>query len=295
LYLVSIAALLSPFYLLAASLVGVPGITVHLQSIRLGLLLLFRRQGPLSLKTMVLMILYPLDSTRYFEVDFVQRALAAGPIGTYLDVSSPRLIFTLPLFRHKHMEADLINPDKADLAETVSLLRACGLLSRTRLHNTVIENAPLVPETFDLITSISVLEHIPEDRQAIQKIWELLKPGGRLLLTLPCAAKTSEQYIDQDEYGLYGGGEGGHVFWQRFYDDALLEDRIYRVTGRPQRIEIFGERSAGLFLRMATRKRMDRYYPFWREAYMTAREYSFYKTLAELPGEGVIAMEFVKP
>lgn len=34
--------------------------------------------------------------------------------------------------------------------------------------------------------------------------------------------------------------------------------------------------------------------PFYLLA-MTAREYTFYKALAELPGEGVIAMEFVKP
>lgn len=180
------------------------------------------------------------------------------------------------------------------MAETERLLRVCGLLDRCRMHRRLISDPPFAPASFDTITCISVLEHIPEDREAVRAMWKLLRPGGRLVVTVPCAAITSEQYIDRDEYGVLGVGADGHVFWQRFYDAALLHERIYSVTGKPSRTRIFGERSAGLFLKNATQKRTNRFYPFWREPWMVAQEYRTFTSLDELPGEGVIAMEFVK-
>ncbi|HEY9171158.1 MAG TPA: methyltransferase domain-containing protein [Verrucomicrobiae bacterium] len=286
---------LSPFYWLLASFHDVPGLHLRWQCLRLGMRLLLNRQSPISFKTIYLTMFFPLDSTRHFELDFAWRALTARPPGRYLDVSSPRLLFALMLAKQGRQEAELINPDKADLAETETLLRAAGLMSRCRLHGCLIEDAPFAPASFDTISSISVVEHIPKDREAIHKIWGLLKPGGRFILTVPCATRTSEQYIDRDEYGLHGGEKGGHVFWQRFYDPALLEERIFSVTGKPRVTRVFGEREAGSFLRSATRKRTDRFYPFWREPYMVAQEYAFFDSVSELPGEGVIAMEFVKP
>jgi len=40
-------------------------------------------------------------------------------------------------------------------------------------------------DEFDLITCISVLEHIQEHDQAVQSMFSLLKPGGHLILTFP--------------------------------------------------------------------------------------------------------------
>jgi len=287
--------LLVPPYWLLAWLRGVPGLQVRWNCVRLGVRLLLRRQGPIDLKTILILILYPLDSTRHFELDFAWRALANEPIGKYLDISSPRIFFTLLLLQQKAMKAELINPDKADLAETRKMLQAAGLLERCGLHDCLVADAPLNPASFDVITCISVVEHIPEDRQAIQKLWELLKPGGRLLLTVPCAAQTSEQYIDRDEFHVLEPGKDGYVFMQRFYDARLLQERIFSITGPPRRQAIYGERAPGLFLRMATRKRTDRYYPFWREPYMTSLEYTEFDSLEALPGEGAVAMEFIKP
>lgn len=292
--LASLALLLSPIYLVLAAGCGVPGLHLRWKCARLGLRLLFRRRAEIDLKTIFLILFYPLDSTRHFELDFAWRALDSASIRNYLDVSSPRLLFTLLLSRHRQLRADLINPDKADLAETERLLRAAGLLDRCELHNCLIAESNLVRASFDCISSVSVVEHIPEDRQAIQTMWDLLRPGGRLLLSVPCAASTSEQYIDRDEYGIHGESLAGCVFWQRFYDAQLLQERIFSVTGSPRRIEIFGERRPGLFMKMAARKRQDRYYPFWREPYLTAREYARFRTVDELPGEGVCAMEFIK-
>jgi len=40
-------------------------------------------------------------------------------------------------------------------------------------------------ETFDLITCISVLEHIQDHREAMKSMYRLLNPGGHLILTCP--------------------------------------------------------------------------------------------------------------
>jgi hypothetical protein len=43
-------------------------------------------------------------------------------------------------------------------------------------------------------------------------------------------------------------------------------------------------------------KRLLKYfYPIWRESYMMADEYKMFSSIEELPGEGVIMLEFIKP
>lgn len=47
------------------------------------------------------------------------------------------------------------------------------------------ENLPLASNTFDLVLSHEVLEHVQDDRQAVQEIVRVLKPGGRLVMFVP--------------------------------------------------------------------------------------------------------------
>ena len=42
-----------------------------------------------------------------------------------------------------------------------------------------------ISETFDAVTCISVLEHIPAHAKAMRSIYKLLRPGGHLILTCP--------------------------------------------------------------------------------------------------------------
>lgn len=41
------------------------------------------------------------------------------------------------------------------------------------------------PASYDMIALLDVLEHVPDDKAAIEAIATLLKPGGKLLLTVP--------------------------------------------------------------------------------------------------------------
>jgi hypothetical protein len=142
---------------------------------------------------------------------------------------------------------------------------------------------------------VSVLEHIPDDGGALRAMLKMLKRGGTLALTLPCMARSAEQYIDHDEYGLLKPGDDGFVFWQRYYDARALRDRVFSVTGEPSHCEVYGEVRRGEFQRNADLKRkLGSGYPHWREPYWMAREFRRFKNIDELPGEGVVGLTFVR-
>jgi SAM-dependent methyltransferase len=48
-------------------------------------------------------------------------------------------------------------------------------------------DAPDEPDSFDAVTMLAVLEHVPSDQQPVlaDAVHRLLRPGGRLILTVP--------------------------------------------------------------------------------------------------------------
>lgn len=286
---------LSPAYWLLAHRYRVPGLGFQAESARLAFRLLYGRTEHVSYTDIYRLIFWPMDSVRYFEFDFMWRSLSVVPFGSYLDVSSPRLFPVLLATSKSDVVATLINPDVDDLSSTLELVKSAGLQNRCKLLDCLVGAAPFSAASFDVITSMSVVEHILDDTQAVQKMWDLLKPKGRLLLTVPCAAHSSEEYQDRNEYGLLNRNEDGFFFFQRYYDRQLLQDRIFNVTGQPCRYAVYGEMRPGLYRQNMESKVSDPNYPFWREPYMMGKEYCYFKNLDELPGVGVIGMEFLKP
>ena len=53
------------------------------------------------------------------------------------------------------------------------------------MPGTLPHNIPYDEKQFDLIVLLDVLEHVRDDRQALAALFERLKPGGWLLLTVP--------------------------------------------------------------------------------------------------------------
>ncbi|MFZ2649352.1 MAG: methyltransferase domain-containing protein [Burkholderiaceae bacterium] len=280
-----------PYALASAWLKGVPGLGCRLRCISFGM----RALAAGDVRRACLLVTYPMDSFRYFEFDFAFGAARGATIGRYLDVSSPRLLPFMVLKSRPGLTGDLLNPQPDDLNDTASVAVSTGLRARCRLVGGLIENAPFASETFDLITSISVVEHIPQDTQAIATMWRLLRPNGKLVVTVPCARESCEEYTNLDDYELLSKDKEGYVYWQRYYDRAALTERIWSITGEPARMRIFGERKVGSYDHNVTLKRTDPTYPFWREPIMMAADYRIFETLEELPGMGVIAMEFIKP
>lgn len=289
-----LGALLSPVYLTCAYRYHTPGLDFHLRCMRLGIQLMLRPRLRLRRGWAYMFLFAPMSSTRYFEFDFAWRALSDFFRGRYLDVSSPRLFPILFARAHPEVSAELINPDANDLSITTDLASACGIEQRVHTDAQLIQEAHLEPGTFDAISSLSVVEHIPHAGEAISRMWDWLKPGGKLILSLPCAAQAYEEWIDAPVYGLLEPDAQGYNFLQYVYDQVLLEENIFRVTGTPRRMAIYGEKHPG-FMREYVETRQFDLGPFWREPYMMGREFRRYARLDDLPGEGVIAMEFIKP
>jgi len=287
-------SVLSPIYWLLAHRYEVPGLRFRIVCARIALRLLCNPKAAISYAEIYRLLFWPMDSTRYFEFAFAWDAVSKLTIYRYLDVSSPHLFPVILTLKKHDLFADLLNPDAADLTSTANLVEALRLENRCNLCGCLVSAAPFEPESFDVVTSISVVEHIPEDTQAVRKMWDLLRPRGRLLLTLPCAAEASEKYINRNEYGLLAPDEEGYFFFYRLYDQRSLEGRIFPITGQPRRQVIYGEKSPGALRRSSDRKMGDPSYPHWREPYMMGQAFSYFKDLSELPGEGVIGLEFEK-
>ncbi len=285
------ALILFPLYWGMAYFTHTPGLAFRRLCAAMGLRLLFKGR---ALRRAYGLIVSPMDSVRYFEFDFMWRALSTVPMRSYLDVSSPRLFALMVVDRRSDVVVDVVNPDKKDLAETMAWAESLEVTQRCRFHNCVIEEVSFERNSFDVVTSISVIEHIPHDTHAIRKMWDSLKPGGRLLISVPCAAKASEEYINLNEYGLMEADENGFVFWQRYYDEELLQERIFSITGLPYRRLIYGEKHANHYHENAYQKRSDPWYPYWREPLMMGQQYEVKDSFSELAGIGVVAMEFRK-
>ncbi len=239
----------------------------------------------------------PMDTFRYFEFDFFWRIVSKHrSLGDYLDVSSPRMFSWRVIASGRTSRVLILNPDARDLSVTRQLFDVAGIGELCEFKSDLIEHLNEPPGSFDTVTCISVLEHIPCDASvvALQTMWKLVKPGGRLLLSVPCAAQAFEEFIDFNEYGLLHTATDGYVFGQRFYDEQLVAKLIFSIVGKPLRTAVFGEKKEGSFVLDRARKFSDANYPFWREPWMMATQYQYFQRIESMPGLGVVAFEFVK-
>ncbi|MGD2184190.1 methyltransferase domain-containing protein [Lusitaniella coriacea] len=235
----------------------------------------------------------PVSITRYFEFPFTLNAVSWEKVKNHLDISSPRLFFLYLLDQYPHLKIEILNPDLRDLEETKLYLQT---LLPERNANLVSHDATQLPypdNHFDVITSISTIEHISDngDTLAVRELWRVLKPGGKLILTLPCKKKYDEEWRDTDTYKLGSVEKGGKYFFQRFYDTRALQERIFKPLDTTLlSLEVFGENKAGSF---------DEYIQRWlafgidetiKDPYYIARDYRFFESIEMLIDVGVCGL-----
>lgn len=76
-------------------------------------------------------------------------------------------------------------PTEAPYSEWRRALARGG--SNVELRSVDLTGIPFGDRSFDCITSVSVIEHIPEPEAALKEMFRSLKPGGVLLLTTDCS------------------------------------------------------------------------------------------------------------
>ena len=77
--------------------------------------------------------------------------------------------------------------------------------------------------TFDFVIASEILEHVPQDERAIGELVRVLKPGGRLAVTVPRWLPEKVCWMLSDEYHA---NEGGHI---RIY---RADELLGKVTDR---------------------------------------------------------------
>ena len=88
---------------------------------------------------------------------------------------------------------------------------------------------PFPDDAFDRVIASEILEHIPDDEQAMHELARVLRPGGTMAITVPRAGPEFINWSLSDEYHNV---PGGHV-------------RIYRQRQLVERLEGTGMRATG--------------------------------------------------
>lgn len=81
---------------------------------------------------------------------------------------------------------------------------------------------PFDSDTYDIIFCNHVLEHIPDDRKAMQELYRVLKPGGMAILQIPQDLKRENTFEDNS---ITDRRERAEIFGQ--YDHVRIYGRDY--------------------------------------------------------------------
>jgi SAM-dependent methyltransferase len=160
-------------------------------------------------------------------VDF--RRLPVEPGDRVLDIGSGNGRHAFELYRRgAHVTA--VDTDAGALRYVDDLfqaMRKAGEVPDTGSAEAVCADATRLPfpaDSFDTAVAAEVFEHIPDDRAAMRELCRVLRPGGRVAITVP---RWLPERICWALSARYHEVEGGHV---RIYGAAALTERL-RAAG----------------------------------------------------------------
>jgi len=88
-----------------------------------------------------------------------------------------------------------------------------------------------IHETFDMVLLFEVIEHLSreEGREMVRKIYEILKPGGRVILTTPNVYTPGQYWKDVSHETPYHYEELGGLFLSEGFESI----EMYRLFSEP--------------------------------------------------------------
>lgn len=89
---------------------------------------------------------------------------------------------------------------------------------------------------FDVIICNHVLEHVPDDQQAMAELYRVLKPGGWAILQVPISMSLERTYEDPN---VTSPQERERLFGQRDHVRIYAKDYIGRLEGAGFRVETY--------------------------------------------------------
>lgn len=194
-----------------------------------------------------------MDYVRCLEFPLVFEHLQLRRGGWLLDVGSGCSHF--PLYVASKTPTTVVALDASDRVRSQHAMAARlarqGIDTSGRFHVVIgdTRSLPCREKSFDAISLISTIEHVEGDGDsvAIAELARLLKPGGRLVLTVPYNFdRYRDFWITDNTYTA--AYEGAPLFYQRHYDDDALTRRLIEPSGLTLTKKlIFGEPGARCF------------------------------------------------
>lgn len=283
----------SQYYWLKADYHNLPG----LDFFRFGRIIAFRLliKGCPSPK----LFLNPVSIVRFFEFDFVLKNLTKYASGekNVLDVSSPYLFgfYSAENFSGNYT---YLNPDKKDLSLVKKYSSKLTFNMQYKTDEADATKLSYENNSFTSIISISVIEHINNngDLEAIKELWRVLKPDGILILTFPAGKIFSEQFRDDDVYGLNHSQRNNKYFFQRIYDDETLKSRLLNQIDNFTILdkEIFGETISTFYSEYEKRWKQNGFSESVKDPFYISKYFKRFNITDELPGMGVIGIAIRK-
>jgi SAM-dependent methyltransferase len=185
------------------------------------------------------MFVSPIGYWRFLPNAFVWQEFAKFENPTVLDASSPKM---LSLMLGAHTRGKIF---ATDLNDEKIFTRWQRLARALKFENYIVEYQDArclsyADETFDLVYSISVIEHIPErgDADALAEFARVLKPNGVIIVEVPYRREREEIYLDIDSKGTELARE---AFYERRYDRAMIDERLTNDDLQIEQRFILGE------------------------------------------------------
>lgn len=156
-------------------------------------------------------------------VDFDR--LGIGPGSKVIDVGCGAGRHTFEAYRRG---ADVVGFDQNaqdlnDVEEILQAMKEQGEAPPSAKAEVVKGDAldlPYADGTFDCVIASEILEHVPQDTDAIAELVRVLEPGGKLAITVPRWLPERICWLLSDEYHA---NEGGHV---RIYKADELRGKV---------------------------------------------------------------------
>jgi len=221
-------------------------------SLRLGAGYL-RRYG--YLREAVIRLVVPMDPIRYLELPWARSVLDAQPGDRVLDIASPKLLAVAIADTGAEVTSiDLYEP------EITRWRRLAKGRPRLRFEVADARALPFADGAFDHAYSVSVIEHIDSDDGdgvVLSEMARCVRPGGRIVLTLPFSPRAHDEYRPHALYGTQRRDERG-FFFQRHYDwervaalvagEPRLRTRAFEIAGLRPDLAMLYERTFPLLV-----------------------------------------------
>ncbi len=203
--------------------------------------LILLRKDSLAWNEAKLRAIRPLDYLRFAEFPIVYENIELRNGSKILDVGSPQW-FTLVLANsYPSIEFFYLNILKSEIDCVKEIAKNLGIKNLHYIQGDV-RKMSFPSFFFDNVLSISVIEHIPPEREgdfiALKEIKRVLKGDGRLTLSIPVKETPRIIYMNGTVYERKGKKE----FFAREYDLEEIRNLLNRLNLRIEKIDFIIEK-----------------------------------------------------